>query len=561
MEGGFEFWRLAAGLGLFLFGMHLLEQALKALAGRPFKRFLKSWTSAPPRGVIAGAVATAALQSSSVVSLIVLAFVGAGIVSLASAIAIVFGSNVGTTATGWIVATIGFRLDIEALALPLVALGGFIVVWTRTGSRAGSSGLLIVGLGLMLTGLEFMKTGTVAATALFDPEKLAGYPLLVFVAAGFLITAIIQSSSATIMITLSALYAGAITLPAAAAVAIGADLGTSITAILGALAGSMDKKRVAAAIVLFNVVANVVALIFIYPLLTLVTDVFGISDPLLALVAFHSLFNTVGVLIFLPFIPQLARWLTRRFAGEATAILRHISPDSEAVPEAALENIDRETLRLIDQCAALNQVGFGLPPDATFYDSAADRDGVRLFASGADPESCYRDVKQLEGEILGYALALSRAELEPEESTRLGQIIPALRNAVHAAKSVRDLRHDLASFRDSVNDRFNAWSDQFREAVRGVYEMLPPLKDADLEPLRFEALVEFKNEAERLHERLHHRVYAELGRGELSEIEISTLLNVNRELYVSNQSLIAALADALLSAEAADDFEAIPVAR
>jgi len=109
-----DIWRLAAGLGLFLFGMHQLEQSLKLLAGRSFKKFLSEHTAHPLKGVLAGAVSTAALQSSSVVSLIVLAFVGTGIISLASAIGIVFGSNLGTTATGWIVATVGFKLDIEA---------------------------------------------------------------------------------------------------------------------------------------------------------------------------------------------------------------------------------------------------------------------------------------------------------------------------------------------------------------------------------------------------------------------------------------------------------------
>ena len=130
-----DLWRLAAGLGCFLFGMHQLEQSLKHLTGRPFKKFLREHTSHPLKGVLAGALTDGGLQSSSVVSLIVLAFVGTGIISLASAIGIVFGSNLGTTATGWIVATIGFKLDIEVLSLPLIALGGLGVVWSRSGSR------------------------------------------------------------------------------------------------------------------------------------------------------------------------------------------------------------------------------------------------------------------------------------------------------------------------------------------------------------------------------------------------------------------------------------------
>ena len=136
-----------------------------------------------------------------------------------------------------------------------------------------------------------------------------------------------------------------------------------------------------------------------------------------------------------------------------------------------------------------------------------------------------------------------------------------MRNAVHAAKSMKDTHHDLAAFEESVNDRFNAYFDQFRETLREFYELLAALKRAHLPALRFEALVELKNRGEKLHQRMHRRIYGEVERGELSQVEISTLLNVNRELYVANQSLVSALADALLDMDAADDFASIPVAR
>ena len=561
MNEELDLWRLAAGLGLFLFGMHQLEQALTQLAGRSFKKFLRQYTAKPLRGVVAGAVTTAALQSSSVVSLIVLAFVGTGIISLASALGIVFGSNLGTTATGWIVATIGFKLDIEELALPMITRGGFGVVWSAAGTRRAGASHLFVGFGLMLMGLEFMKSGALVATTVFDPTALAGYPLIVFLITGLLLTAVIQSSSATIMITLSALYAGAIPLQAAAAVAIGADLGTTVTALLGALAGSAAKKRVAAAVVIFNVVADIIAFLILKPLLDFITNVLAITDPLFALVAFHSLFNLIGIAIFLPTIPLLSKWLDRRFREDETPLLRHIVASDTAVPEAALENITRETRRLIDQAAALNQVAFGLPPDATFYDSWEDRKGVDVFASDVDYERCYADIKQLEGEILKHALALQSTSLEAEESQRLSQIIPAIRNAVHAAKSMKDVYEDLKLFRGSVNDRFNAYFGQFREAAREFYEALNSLRSSDIPSLRFEALVEIKGKADSVHKRMHHRIYGEVSRGELSEVEISTLLNVNRELFVANQSLISALADALLESESASDFASIPAAR
>jgi len=559
LETDIDIWRLAAGLGLFLFGMHQLEQALKHLTGRPFKKFLREHTSHPVKGVLAGAATTAALQSSSVVSLIVLAFVGTGIISLSSALGIVFGSNLGTTATGWIVATVGFKLDIEALALPLIAVGGLGVVWSRAGTRRAGFSHLLAGLGLMLMGLEFMKTGAISATSLFDPEKLAAYPPVVFLLTGVMVTALIQSSSATIMITLSALYAGVIPLHSAAAVAIGADLGTTITAVLGALAGSMEKRRVAVAIVIFNVVTDIFAFLALSPLLYFITAVLGLTDPLFALVAFHSLFNLLGIFIFLPLIRPMSRWLSGRFSESEDSLLHHIKDSDLGVPEAAMENVSRETLRLIDQAAALNQLSFGLPIQDSFYDAVADRRGVPLFAEEPSHNVGYDGIKQLEGEILSYSMRLQEVRLDPDESARLGQVIVAIRAAVHSAKSLKDTHHDLDAFRQAVDDHFNAWFGRFRDSASDFYQQLAAMKAATSSAHQFEMLVELKARNEENHNALHSAIHKEVALDSLTDVQISTLLNVNRELYQSNQSLLAALADALLDTHSATDFDSIPV--
>ena len=380
-----------------------------------------------------------------------------------------------------------------------------------------------------------------------------------FLLVGLVITAIIQSSSATIMITLSALYAGVIPLPSAAAAAIGADLGTTITAMLGALAGADDKKRVAIAIVIFNVVTDVIAFIFLYPILHFVTEIINLSDPLFALVGFHSTINLIGILIFLPLIGYMSRQLASRFGKVSESLLRHIKKSDLAVPEVAVENMSRETYRLVDQAAALNQISFDLRPEMTFYDSAIDRQGIPVFEAGAEHDAGYAGIKQLEGEILEYALRLQKERLDNEESSRLGQIIPAVRNAVHAAKCLKDTHHDLEQFRESVDDRFNAWFGKFRGAAQEFFEAMDSLRHAETPSHRFEILVELKNRNESLHSRMHAEIYHEVALDALTEVQISTLLNVNRELYSSNQALLASLADVLLDIESAADYESIPV--
>ena len=558
MNADIDIWRLAAGLGLFLYGMQELENALSRLAGRSFKRFLRQRTSRPLKAVMTGALTTAMLQSSSLVGLIVLAFVGTGVISLASAIGVIFGSNLGTTATGWLVVTLGFKLDIQALALPLVAVGGLTIAWSQSATRRWHAGHLAVGVGLMLIGLAFMKEGTESAATLFEPEQMVAYPLLAFVVAGLLLTAVIQSSSATIMITLSALHAGVIALPAAAAVAIGANLGTTTTILLGALAGSAAKKRVAFSHVLFNVVTDTIAFIFLFPILAFLTGVLAIGDPLFALVAFHSAVNLMGLALFTPLIGLLSRRLARMFREQSAALLRHIRPEETAIPEAAIEAMRRETCRLIDQASALNLISFGLQPKYSFYDSRQDRLAVPVFRQGARHSEGYEQIKQLEGEITEYALTLQQQALEPEASARLGQIFPSIRNAVHSAKSIRDTHHDLESFLASANDAFNAYFEKFQASVDQFYSMLESLRGVDLPALRFELLLALKQKNDELHAAMHADIYRDVIADRINETEISTLFNVNRELHNSNQALLNALADAMLGMQAAAEFRAVP---
>ena len=253
----FDIWGLLAGVSLFLFAMSLLETALHALGGRRLSSFLRERTDTALKSVGGGLIATALLQSSSVVSLMVLAFVGAGLLGLPSALGIVFGSNLGTTLTGWLVATLGFKFDIENLALPLIAVGGIAYLAAR--GRWAEFGRVALGLGLLLLGLQFMKGSAASLTDTIDVAALGNFAAWQFLLFGIVVAAVIQSSSATMMITLTALNAGIISLPSAAAIAVGADLGTTTTVLIGAIGGAPVKRMVATAHFVFNVVTDIIA--------------------------------------------------------------------------------------------------------------------------------------------------------------------------------------------------------------------------------------------------------------------------------------------------------------
>ena len=218
MGVAFDYWEFLAGLMLFLLAMSLVEAAIGAFAGRRFKGMIARSTGSPLRGIVSGTAATAVLQSSSMVSLMMLAFVGARVIRLRDALLVVFGANLGTTATGWIVATIGFKLDLAALALPLIALGGLVSTLVPK-REAAHYGRLVLGIGLLLLALQFMKGAVEGAAELVDPQMLAEFSGWQYLLFGTVFSALVQSSSATMVITLSLLNGGVIDLPSAAALA------------------------------------------------------------------------------------------------------------------------------------------------------------------------------------------------------------------------------------------------------------------------------------------------------------------------------------------------------
>ena len=437
MADQFDYWGLIAGVALFLFAMAQLETGLKALGGRRLALYLKRQTGLRVNAVIGGIVSTALLQSSSVVGLVALAFTGAGLLTLTAALGIVFGSNLGTTLTGWIVATIGFKLEIFELSMPLIGIGGLIFVFGRR--RWVEYGRAILGLGLLLMGLQLMKASVASVEQLININDLAGLAAWQYLLFGTLVAAVIQSSSATMMITLAALHAGIIDLPNAAAVAIGADLGTTTTVIIGAIKGSAIKHQVAAGHVIFNVVTDLIAFAFRIPLLGIIAWL-GISDPLYGLVAFHSLFNLLGLFLFVPFTDSFARWLQQLFPKHDQQQARYLADVQSGLSGAAVDACERETSQLIARVLQLQMDVFSPPlrlpegcPPVPHYS------GIEAFRQMPFSE-LYRATKTLEGELLEFAIQLQAGTLESSESARLSQLLHAAREAVQSAKAVKRTR-------------------------------------------------------------------------------------------------------------------------
>jgi phosphate:Na+ symporter len=343
----------AGGIGLFLLGMKLMTDGLKVAAGEALRDILTGWTATVWRGIFSGVLITAVVQSSSAVIFAVIGFVNAGLLPLFQAVGVIFGSNIGTTVTSWLVALVGFKIDIPALALPLIALGMVLRVFA-TGTRAGALGEALAGFGVFFLGIDILKNtfGDLEHRLRLDLFADAGiFSLFLFVGAGFLMTVLMQSSSAALAVTLTAAGGGFIPLTAAAAVVIGANVGTTSTAAFAVIGATANAKRAAMAHVLFNVVTALAALIALQPLLWLVGtlgDLFGLSAPATSLALFHTLTKLFGLLLVLPATPALVRYLEKRFhtADENESKPRHLDRNVIGTPALAIDALILELKRI-----------------------------------------------------------------------------------------------------------------------------------------------------------------------------------------------------------------------
>ncbi|MCH7400616.1 Na/Pi cotransporter family protein [Belliella kenyensis] len=446
----FDFWKFLAGIGVFLWGMNLLEGAIKELGGKSFRNLLQKSTNTALKGVLIGALITAVLQSSSLVTLMVLAFLGAGIINLKNAIGVVLGANLGTTITAWIVATLGFKLSVAAFALPFLGVGCILYLFLTNRPILKNTGAFAIGFGLLFLGLDFMKTAIEAVAEQIDLSIFASYGLWVFMIIGIVVTALIQSSSAMIVIVLSAMSSGVIDLTAGAVVIIGANIGTTVTVGLGSLKGTPDKKRLALAHFLFNAVTGIIVFIFIERLIFYTMKFFHISDPLMELVFINTVINLIGLILFFPFISQLEKWLNSKFVkGVSDNVAQYIHKVSPSIPEAAIAALEKDVLLAIHLSGNFIQQVWGSSDNV-------EKEGPIWKRIVREPKNImvdYQNIKVLEDELTAYHIIIQKEELDIDLANKATSLMLALRLAVYAAKDFKDIIHNVEEMKD-VDDLY-----------------------------------------------------------------------------------------------------------
>ena len=546
----FNIWKFLASLGLFLYGILLVEESLKNLSGRQFKKILRRYTNNHFNSILVGTFSTAILQSSSAVTLMLLALVGSGVIAFSNALGIILGSNLGTTFTGWIVSTLGFKVEIEKMIWPLLAIGAFFFVFFQKRKFLLNWGRFFIGFAFLFFGLNSMKESVAVFQGILNPVELSGHSLVVYALVGFLFTALIQSSSATMVITLTVLNAQLIPLTSAAALIVGADLGTTLTVILGAIASTPEKKRVAAAHFLFNFVTDVVALLLLPFLVPFIAGVVGEENPLYALVGFHSSFNLIGIFFFYPFLNLFSHFLEKRFIPKnGGELIFDIDPSH---PEAALESLLAKADHLIKKTIALN-----LSVISPLRESKGLWDLSHLFKS-EDYLEKYSELKSLEALILDFAVKMQRESLSDEQSLLLHRVLSCIRGLSISSKSVKDVRHNLEEFQNSTNDTVHSLSfsllKDYKKSYEGVLLALSQKEGIVL----FEDLAQILKEIDSNYLGFIQKMGELIQKNQIDKKYTLNFFNTNREIFNSSHALIMAIADLLLNKQQSEDLRQLP---
>lgn len=345
---------LAGGLGLFLLAVNMITDGVKLAAGNALREILRKSTSTPIRGVASGIGITAIVQSSSAVTVATIGFVNAGLITLYQALGVVYGANIGTSATGWLVALIGFNIKIENFALPLIGIGMVLRI-TGGDTRRAPLGIALAGFGLFFIGIDVLKEAFTGLSTAIDLQRITVdgvMGILLFLVVGFFMTLFTQSSSAAIAITLTAASGGVVGPYAAAAMVIGANVGTTSTAVFSVIGATPNAKRVAAAHVVFNVGTGVVALVLLplmFGMAKTTGELFALEDvPVVTLALFHTTFNVLGVALMMPLTGKLTRILEKKFTSleEVEGRPKYLDKNIAVSPALALNALALELSRL-----------------------------------------------------------------------------------------------------------------------------------------------------------------------------------------------------------------------
>ncbi len=503
MEFGFgDILQLLGALGLFLFGMKVMSDALLLLTGNKMRGILATMTSNRFLGISTGFLITSVIQSSSATTLMVVSFSNASLLTLTESISVIMGANIGTTITAWLITILGFKVSMSAIALPLVGLG-FLFMFSKKEDLKNLGGF-IVGFAILFIGLQFLKEAmpnineNPGILQFLNRYTHMGYgSILLFLLLGTVLTVIIQSSSATMALTLLMTAEGWIPFELAAAMVLGENIGTTITANLAAIIANFQAKRTARAHLIFNFIGVLWMLIVFYPFLNLIswlTQHLGSESPYLsaasvpvAISLFHTVFNVMNTFLLMWFIQPIARiveWAVPKKVEPEMEIdePKYLNKKMLQFPETAVASLVNESKYVFEN--AMFEIvthAFNIHRNDVRSDMKA-KEVVKRSAEDlkTDVRELYlTKVKTIYGAILQFATnAQSRLKLSVAQNNRIMEIKVANRKMVEILRYAREVNRNIRLYSSGSNEFMQKEYDYYRKflikLLRGIYNPIPP---------------------------------------------------------------------------------------
>lgn len=560
--------QLCYGLAIFLFGMQCIEEGLQRAAGGYLERLLNKSTDTPLKGLLFGMGATFVLQSSTLVSLLTIAFLSAGMIGLTAGIAVLLGTNLGATSGIWLLAIAGQNVSLSAFALPLLFFGVLASFFGDTGKAFGRA---LMGIGFIFVGIDAIKQGftDMGGAVDFTQLSVSGITeILMFAGIGLLLTVVLQSTHAALILTLAALAGGQIAPEQAFALAIGSNVGSSITtAFVGFLGSERSGQRLALAHVLFNVITALLSLLLFVPLSWLVlhaTAWVGLGDNgLIQLALFHTLFNVLGVLVFwrwqTPLAHKLKQWLPERASLQDTSLL---AEPHEMRPEAAtaalfltknsLRASDTAVLAVVNEIRHLSRLTLEVMchalyvPAPLLHQSHVGSEDLRLqdaqLPLKLDAEALYQHhIKGVYSELLGY---INRIDVPiSNEQEYVLQVCHAIAlQLVEAVKDSKHLQKNLHRYLTSSNEVQQYYA-RLREYIFGLLLQISPLTEDGAASL-LESMPQLEHNMQQFEHAFSKEVLTGLRDGRLSDWQTSSLMNDIAYARRIGHSLLEVLAQA-----------------
>ncbi|MBW2938550.1 Na/Pi cotransporter family protein [Aureisphaera sp. CAU 1614] len=552
MNYGFtDFLQLFGSLGLFLFGMKVMSDALLNLAGDRMRKILATMTSNKYMGIFTGFLITSVIQSSSATTLMVVSFSNASLLTLTEAISVIMGANIGTTITAWLITILGFKVSMSAIALPLVGFG-FAFTFSKKPSLK-NWGAFIIGFSILFIGLQFLKDAVPDIKS--NPEILAFltsytdlgfWSILIFLLIGTLLTVIIQSSSATMALTLIMTAQGWISFELAAAMVLGENIGTTITANLAAIVANFQAKRTARAHFLFNIIGVIWVLILFYPFLKLVTWVSlktGSDSPYLTAAAipvaislFHTIFNICNTFLLMWFIKPIAK-IVERLVPEKEIVEKEMDEPKFLMnsvlefPETLIHSLKNESKYLFENSIleivskAMNIISTDLKSETKI--KKVVKKNKQDLKTDVD-NLYYTKVKNIYGKIIEYATkGQSSLKLTQNQTKEISEVKLANRVMVEIVKNCVGLNKNVTKYFNSENEFVKKEYYKYRKKIAKVIRVLYLFAEQDEKDKYYLKLSKLKQEAEQEYHHSNESINSLIRQNLISVSMASSLINDN----------------------------------